>query len=111
MAPEFYNAFLGIYFDECNELSDDKRNKIGNKYKPNKLFIEEYNYDGWSENEELPNTTRKSDKVESSDEKSTDLPPIPLLQGDKEEVKEWKLLKMSTPNKLLTRLLILFSQV
>ena len=33
------------------------------------------------------------------------------LEGDEEEVKEGKWLKILTPNKLLTRLPILFSQI
>ena len=47
------------------------------------------------ENEEWSDTTRKSDKEESSDtskadEKSTDLPPMLPLEGDEEEGKEGK---------------------
>ena len=36
---------------------------------------------------------------------------MPPLEGDEEEVKEGKWLKILTPNKLLTRLPILFSQI
>ena len=39
-----------------------KRNKMDPKYKPKELFLEEYNYDGLSENEESSDTTLKSDK-------------------------------------------------
>ena len=35
---------------------------------------------------------------------------MPPLEGDEEEVKEWKGLKILTPNKLLTRLPILLAQ-
>ena len=34
-----------------------------------------------------------------------------LLEGDEEEVKEGKVLKMLTPNKLLTRLSILLAHI
>ena len=55
----------------------------------------------WSENEE-----------ESTDkEESEDLPPMLLLEGDEEEIKEGKGLKVLTPKKLLTRLPILLSQI
>ena len=37
------------------------------KYKLENLFLEDYNYHGWFENEELSDTTRKSDKEELSD--------------------------------------------
>ena len=37
---DLYNNFLGIYFDEYNELPDAKRNKIEPKYDLNNLFLE-----------------------------------------------------------------------
>ena len=40
-----------------------------------------------------------------------DIPDIPPLEGDEEEVKEGKGLKILTPNKLLTRLPILLAQI
>ena len=46
---------------------------------------------------------------ESDEEESTDAPPMPPLKVD-EEVKEGKGLKILTPNKLLTRLSILFAK-
>ena len=55
----------------------------------------------WSGNEE-----------ESNDKKeSVDLSDMPTLEGDEEEVQEGKGLKISTPNKLLTRLPILLAQI
>ena len=36
---------------------------------------------------------------------------MPLLEGDEEEVKEGKWLKILTPNKLLTRLPIILAQI
>ena len=36
---ELYNDLLGTYFDEYNELSDHKRNKIDPKYKLEELFL------------------------------------------------------------------------
>ena len=55
----------------------------------------------WSENEE-----------ESTDkEESTYVLTMPPLEGDEENVKEGKGLKILTPNKLLTRLPILLAQI
>ena len=51
------------------------------------------------------------DKEESTNKESTDIPPIPQLEGDEEEVKEGKGLKILTGNKLLTRLPILLAQI
>ena len=55
----------------------------------------------WTENDE-----------ESTDkEDSEDLPSMLLLEGDEEEVKERKGLKILIPNKLLTRLPILLAKI
>ena len=60
------NDLLATYFNEYNELSDTKRNKMKYKDDPAKLFLEIYNYNVWSENEESSDTTRKSGKKESA---------------------------------------------
>ena len=93
-ALELYNDLLETYFDEHFELSDGKRKKIEPKYEPSKLFLEAYNYDARFEKE-----------------KSVDLSDMPALEGDEEEVKEGKGLKILTPNKLFTRLSILLAQI
>ena len=64
---ELYNDLVEMYFDENYDLSDTKRNKMKHKYDLKKLFFETYNYDAWSENEELSDTTRKSYKEELFD--------------------------------------------
>ena len=53
-ASELYNDLLVTYFDEYNDLSDDKRNKMGPEYKPEELILEGYDYSVWSKNEEKP---------------------------------------------------------
>ena len=58
-----------------------KEKKIKRKYKPKVLFLKPYDYDAWLKNVTL------TDKEESYDEKSTDLPPMLPLEGDKEKVK------------------------
>ena len=61
----------------------------------------------WSENEE-----ELSDKTELADKEETvDLSDMLPLEGDEEEVKGGKGLKVLTPNKLLTRLLMLLAQI
>ena len=49
--------------------------------------------------------------ITKTDEASTDIPQILPLEGDEEEVKEWKGLKTLTPSKLLTRLPLLSTQI
>ena len=61
-------------------------------YKPEDLFLEEFNYDHWYENEKLSDATRESDKEQLSD--TTKTPSMPPLEDDKEELKEGKRLKI-----------------
>ena len=88
-ASKLPNDLLEIYRDKCNKFSDARKNKMNRKYNPKTIFISNYDYSLWLENEEL------TDKEESSD-----VPPISLLEGNEEE-KEGKGLKILTPNKLL----------
>ena len=74
---------------------------MGNKYDPINLILETYNYNIWFENEESDDTTSRK----------SDLSDIPPIEGDKEEVKEEKGLKILTPNKLLIILPILLAQI
>ena len=84
-ASELYNDFLGIYYHECSELSDNKRNNIESKHDPKDLFLDGYDYSAWSENEE-----ELTDKEWTDKEESEDLLSIPLLEANEEEVKEGK---------------------
>ena len=59
---------LGIHYDEYNELLDGKRNKMNPSYKLKELFLEKYNYNSRTEDEESSDTTRKSGKEESPDD-------------------------------------------
>ena len=98
-ASELYNDFLRIYYHKYFELPDDK--KIESKYDPKDLFLDGYNYSVWSENAEV-----STGKVEY-----WDLPLMLPLEGDQEEVKEGRGLKILAPNKLLSRLPILLAQI
>ena len=74
---------------------------MGDKFDPEELFREGYDYGVRPENNE-----------ESTDkEVSNDVPPMQLLEGDQEEVKEGKGLTVLTPNKLLTWLSTLLAQI
>ena len=76
------------------------------KYDPTKLFLETYNSDVWSENEESFDTAKKVTKKK----KYVDFSEMPPLESD-EEVKEENELEKLTPNKLLTRLIILLEKI
>ena len=73
-ASELYNEYLEIYFAQYMALPDVEKRKVGNKYDPKNLFLEGYDY-----------SVRSEDKKEL-----TDIPPMPPLEGDEEEVKEEK---------------------
>ena len=102
-----YNSFLEIYYDEYNELVDVKKIKLGDNYDPESLFLKVYDSSVRSESKE-----ESTDKEESiKREESVDSSDVPSLDGDEEEVKEEKGLKILTPNKLLTKLPILLAQI
>ena len=61
---------------------------MDSKYNPANLMLDRYDYTKW---------------LKEKDEESADIPSMPQLKGDEEEVKEIKIL---TPNKLLTRHLV-----
>ena len=75
---------------------------MGKNYNPFNLFLDRYNYKIWFQNEESYDTTKSS-------EECIDLPSMTLLEGD--EVKDRKELKVLTPNKILSRLPILLTQI
>ena len=100
-ALELYNQLQEIYFDEYYYLLDAKSKKMYWKYETKKLVIKGYDYCVWSESKE-----------ESTDkEEFVDLSEMPPPEGDKEEVREGKGIKVLTPNKLYTRLPILLAQI
>ena len=65
------------------------KSEIDPKYDPTNLTLSEYDYSGWYK----------------------ELDDLPPLEGDEEEVKEEKELKILTPNKLLARLPIVLAQI
>ena len=60
-ASELYNEYLEIFFNQYMTLSDANKRKLGDKYDPEKLFLEGYDYSVWSENKE-----ESTDKEEST---------------------------------------------
>ena len=98
-ASELYNKRFKNYYYEYNELSEAKKDKLGQKLKSINLKnidyrLKEYDYDGFFTEEEL-----------YDDRKLDDMPP---LEGD--EAKEGKKLKILTPNRLLIKLKISLTQ-
>ena len=78
---------------------------MDDNYDPKSLSPKRYDYNVLSENKE------STDKEESADkEKSVDLSDMPPPEGD-EEVRKRKGIKILTPNKVLTRLLLLLAQI
>ena len=108
-ASELFNDLLETCFDEFCDLSDAKRIKIDSKYNPANLTIDGYDYNEWykvksGEEKELENLP----PLEGDEEKHYSIPCTPILKGDK---KEERGLKISTSNKILTRLPILLAQI
>ena len=82
--------------NEYNELLGDKWNRMD----PKNFFLKRYDYSVWSENRK-----ESTDENELTDkEKSVDLSDMLPLEGDEEEVKQRKLLRILNPKKQLPRL-------
>ena len=77
---ELYNKRFENCYDEYNKLSDVKKNKYNKKLKSKKLKVEHYDYDRWFREEE------KNDEEKLDD--------VPLPEGDEEEVKKGKWMKI-----------------
>ena len=68
-------------------------------------MLNPYSYKRWFIEKEWDDTPLKSDEKE----KFADLPPVPPLEGDKEEVKERTAIKVLALNKLLARCKLLLA--
>ena len=94
---------LHTYSIEYYNSSDTKRSKMGPKYDPSNLTLDEYDY---SERYEELDDLRQ---LEDDEEKYYSVPSTPISKGYKKE--EGNRFKILTPNKLLTRLPILLAQI
>ena len=109
-AANLYDTLLTIYFNDYNNIKNKKTEEMDKKYDPSNLFLEGYKYDIlYKEDEEksksqLEETIAKRVKLRRQKADDEDLSDMPPLEGDKEEVKEGKVLKILPPDKLLTRL-------
>ena len=100
ISSKLYNSYLETYYDEYNKLSDAKKRKFGDNYDPEILFFK-----GCDCSVLLETKEESTDK-----EEYVDLSNMPPLEGDEDEVKEGKGLKILTANKLI-RLPILLAQI
>ena len=127
-AKKLYSKLLSIYYDDYSDITDEQKEKIGEKYNPKNLllkgqrFIESKKEEKSKSHLEETITERvKLRRQKACDKDSSDPTPegyysdefidMPQLEGDEKEVKEGKGLKVLTPNRLLTRLPILLAQI
>ena len=132
-AKKLYSKLLSIYYDDYNDITDEEKEKMGEKYNPKNLLLKGQKFIELKKEEKsksqpeetivervklrkqkeddkdfldmsLPSTNDDSDEF-------IDISDMPPLESDEEEVKEGKGLKILTPNKLLTRLPISLVQV
>ena len=75
VASQWYNELLGIYLEEYEELSDPKIEKIDPKYDPNNLTFDTFDY-------------AEQNGLDDEDKKLADIPSMPPLEGDEEELKK-----------------------
>ena len=128
-ANKLYSKLLSIYCNGYNDFTDEGEERMGKKYVPKNLLIKGQRFIEEKNKSQLENTItekvklRKQQKPDDKDLTDTSLlegddsdqfiniPDIPPLEGDEEEAKERKGLKIFTSNKLLTRLPILLAQI
>ena len=136
-AIKLYNTLLSIYFNDYNDITHKEKEKMGEKYNPNNLLIKSYKFIESKKVEEKskpqPEKTiaervklRRqvtddkdlfetispfTDENNDDSDEFTDIPDMSPIEGDEEEVKAGKGLKILTSNKLLTRLPILLAQI
>ena len=132
-AKKLYSKLLSIYYDDYNDITDEEKEKMSEKYNPKNLLLKGQKFIELKKEEKsksqpeetivervklrkqkeddkdfldmsLPSTNDDSDEF-------IDISDMPPLESDEEEVKEGKGLKILTPNKLLTRLPISLVQV
>ena len=108
IVAKLYNPLLSIYFKEYTNIIDEKKKRLI-KYLILVIYFLKV-YDKWYEiykeesKSQLKETIAERVKLRRQKADGEDLSDMPPLEGDKEEVKEGKGLKLLTPNKLLTRL-------
>ena len=83
---EFYNEFLNKNFDECYNLEIETKEEMRFKFMPIDLIIKGYDYSTFC------NETRDRHygNYQEQQEEHINLPDIPSLEGDIEEVKKKK---------------------
>ena len=129
---KLYNKLLSIYYDDYNDITDEEKEKMGEKYNPKNILLKGQRFIESKKEEKSKSQPEESiaervklrrqkaydkDLFDTSSfstdddfDENNDIPDIPPLEGDEEEVKKGKGLKI-TPNKLLIRLPILLAQI
>ena len=115
-AKRLYNRLISIYYDDYNEIADEKKEKMGEKHYPNNLLFKGQRFIEETSKSQPEETTAERVKLrtwkpDDHFDELINIPDMPPLEGDEEEVKEEKQLKILTPNKLLTRPPILLAKI
>ena len=131
-AKKLYSKLLSIYYDDYDNVTDEEKERMGEKYNSKNLLLKGQRFielkkeqksksqpqETIAEKVKLRRRAYHKDLFDSSfpytdddSEEFTYIPDMPQLEGNEEEVKERKRLKMLTPKKLLPRLSILLAQI
>ena len=126
---KLYNTLLSIYYNDYNVITGEEKEKMGKKYNPKNLLLNNQRFIELKKKEKSKSQPKESiaervklrrqkaydkdlfDMSSVSNDDDSDETDLPPLEGDEQEVKEEKGLKILTPNKLLTRLPILLTQI
>ena len=121
-AIKLCNKLLSIYFNGYNNVADKEKGKMGETYNLNNLLIKGFRFIEWKKEDEEKSKSQPEDaiaervklrrqKADDNSDEFVDIPDMPPLEVDEEEVKNGKGLKRLTPNKFLTRLSMLLVQI
>ena len=67
-AKKLYNKLLSIYYDDYNDITDDEKEKIGEKYSPKNLLSKGQRF---IEDEKLRRVKLRRQKADDSDKFTT----------------------------------------
>ena len=102
-ASNIYNSLLAYYEQKYNGFLDKTKKSKCSKHNFSCLFLNNYEYGNYIDEKKLD----KLPQLKGDEEKHHSLPSTSLSKGEKEA----KGLKILTPNKLLTKLLILLAKI
>ena len=58
-----YNKLLAIYFNDYNSITDEEKEKIGEKFDTSNLFLKGYKFDEWYKKDEEKSKSQSEETI------------------------------------------------